>query len=211
MNAFLGKPENHPVLCNSCHLSIQWKWSQDQFRPLEVHIRNKKDPVFVFREVFLTLIVLFAQDQSSFFFHFYWICSKILSYLSLWPQVIGDALGWGFVVRGMAPCYVQAVDPGSPAAAAGVKVSNYITHFALKEQIMLISKGLKACKEHIIVFHSGTIIFRFGSLCARWMDSVFSTWTIERSQGWWWQDLSLLLWKLWNRWNDSNRIQCLTP
>ncbi|XP_068598236.1 DEP domain-containing mTOR-interacting protein-like [Brachionichthys hirsutus] len=35
--------------------------------------------------------------------------------------MIGDALGWGFVVRGMAPCYVQAVDRGSPAAAAGVK------------------------------------------------------------------------------------------
>uniref|UniRef100_A0A3Q2XEE7 Activity-dependent neuroprotector homeobox a n=1 Tax=Hippocampus comes TaxID=109280 RepID=A0A3Q2XEE7_HIPCM len=32
-----------------------------------------------------------------------------------------DALGWGFVIRGVAPCYVQAVDPGSPAAAAGVK------------------------------------------------------------------------------------------
>uniref|UniRef100_A0A667XJY9 Si:dkeyp-97e7.9 n=1 Tax=Myripristis murdjan TaxID=586833 RepID=A0A667XJY9_9TELE len=42
--------------------------------------------------------------------------------------VMGDALGWGFVVRGMAPCYVQAVDPGSPAAAAGVKVTHYISH-----------------------------------------------------------------------------------
>ncbi|CAJ1051327.1 DEP domain-containing mTOR-interacting protein [Xyrichtys novacula] len=40
--------------------------------------------------------------------------------------VIGDALGWGFVVRGMAPCYVQAVDPGSPAAAAGVKVRQFL-------------------------------------------------------------------------------------
>ncbi|KAM9361595.1 DEP domain-containing mTOR-interacting protein [Symphorus nematophorus] len=40
--------------------------------------------------------------------------------------VIGDALGWGFVVRGMAPCYVQAVDPGSPAAAAGVKVRQFV-------------------------------------------------------------------------------------
>lgn len=39
-------------------------------------------------------------------------------------QVIGDVLGWGFVVRGQAPCYVQAVDPGSPAAAAGVKVGS---------------------------------------------------------------------------------------
>uniref|UniRef100_A0A3B5B5V7 DEP domain-containing mTOR-interacting protein-like n=1 Tax=Stegastes partitus TaxID=144197 RepID=A0A3B5B5V7_9TELE len=40
--------------------------------------------------------------------------------------VIGDALGWGFVVRGVAPCYVQAVDPGSPAAAAGVKVQQFV-------------------------------------------------------------------------------------
>nr|XP_019967053.1 PREDICTED: DEP domain-containing mTOR-interacting protein-like [Paralichthys olivaceus] len=40
--------------------------------------------------------------------------------------VIGDPLGWGFVVRGRAPCYVQAVDPGSPAAAAGVKVQQFV-------------------------------------------------------------------------------------
>uniref|UniRef100_A0AAV2M5M8 Uncharacterized protein n=1 Tax=Knipowitschia caucasica TaxID=637954 RepID=A0AAV2M5M8_KNICA len=40
--------------------------------------------------------------------------------------VIGDALGWGFVVRGTAPVYVQAVDPGSPAAAAGIKVRQFV-------------------------------------------------------------------------------------
>ncbi|XP_077430389.1 DEP domain-containing mTOR-interacting protein isoform X2 [Vanacampus margaritifer] len=40
--------------------------------------------------------------------------------------VTGDALGWGFVLRGMAPCYVQAVDPASPAAAAGVKVRQLV-------------------------------------------------------------------------------------
>uniref|UniRef100_A0A3Q3X5N5 DEP domain-containing protein n=1 Tax=Mola mola TaxID=94237 RepID=A0A3Q3X5N5_MOLML len=40
--------------------------------------------------------------------------------------VMGDVLGWGFVVRGQAPCYVQAVDPGSPAAAAGVKVRQFV-------------------------------------------------------------------------------------
>nr|XP_040059236.1 DEP domain-containing mTOR-interacting protein isoform X2 [Gasterosteus aculeatus aculeatus] len=40
--------------------------------------------------------------------------------------VIGDALGWGFVVRGMAPCYVQAVDPESPSAASGVKVRQFV-------------------------------------------------------------------------------------
>lgn len=40
--------------------------------------------------------------------------------------VMGDAVGWGFVVRGMAPCYVQAVDPASPAAVAGVKVRQFV-------------------------------------------------------------------------------------
>lgn len=31
-------------------------------------------------------------------------------------------MGWGFVVRGSKPCHIQAVDPGGPAAAAGMKV-----------------------------------------------------------------------------------------
>uniref|UniRef100_A0A3P8PQB4 DEP domain-containing protein n=1 Tax=Astatotilapia calliptera TaxID=8154 RepID=A0A3P8PQB4_ASTCA len=35
--------------------------------------------------------------------------------------IIGDAVGWGFVVRGSKPCHIQAVDPGGPAAAAGMK------------------------------------------------------------------------------------------
>lgn len=38
------------------------------------------------------------------------------------PQIVGDAVGWGFVVRGSKPCHIQAVDPGGPAAAAGMKV-----------------------------------------------------------------------------------------
>lgn len=37
-------------------------------------------------------------------------------------QIVGDAVGWGFVVRGSKPCHIQAVDPGGPAAAAGMKV-----------------------------------------------------------------------------------------
>ncbi|XP_024915586.1 DEP domain-containing mTOR-interacting protein isoform X2 [Cynoglossus semilaevis] len=40
--------------------------------------------------------------------------------------VVGDDLGWGFVVRGRSPCYVQAVDPGSPSAAAGVRVRQFV-------------------------------------------------------------------------------------
>ncbi|XP_035518391.1 DEP domain-containing mTOR-interacting protein [Morone saxatilis] len=57
-------------------------------------------------------------------------CEEILAhgapFIKKVLTVIGDALGWGFVVRGMAPCYVQAVDPGSPAAAAGVKVRQFV-------------------------------------------------------------------------------------
>lgn len=40
--------------------------------------------------------------------------------------IVGDAVGWGFVVRGSKPCYIQAVDPGGPAAAAGMKVRQFV-------------------------------------------------------------------------------------
>lgn len=39
-------------------------------------------------------------------------------------QIMGDAVGWGFVVRGSKPCHIQAVDPGGPAAAVGMKVTS---------------------------------------------------------------------------------------
>ncbi|XP_039661519.1 DEP domain-containing mTOR-interacting protein isoform X3 [Perca fluviatilis] len=41
-------------------------------------------------------------------------------------QIVGDAVGWGFVVRGSKPCHIQAVDPGGPAAAAGMKVCHFV-------------------------------------------------------------------------------------
>ncbi|XP_026084363.1 DEP domain-containing mTOR-interacting protein-like isoform X1 [Carassius auratus] len=40
--------------------------------------------------------------------------------------IVGDAVGWGFVVRGSKPCYIQAVDPGGPAAAVGMKVCQFV-------------------------------------------------------------------------------------
>ncbi|XP_003220728.2 DEP domain-containing mTOR-interacting protein isoform X1 [Anolis carolinensis] len=40
--------------------------------------------------------------------------------------IVGDAVGWGFVVRGGQPCHIQAVDPGGPAAAAGMKVCQFV-------------------------------------------------------------------------------------
>ncbi|XP_010878729.2 DEP domain-containing mTOR-interacting protein [Esox lucius] len=40
--------------------------------------------------------------------------------------IMGDAVGWGFVVRGSKPCHIQAVDPSGPAAAAGMKVCQFV-------------------------------------------------------------------------------------
>ncbi|XP_006830738.1 PREDICTED: DEP domain-containing mTOR-interacting protein isoform X2 [Chrysochloris asiatica] len=40
--------------------------------------------------------------------------------------IVGDAVGWGFVVRGSNPCHIQAVDPSGPAAAAGMKVCQFV-------------------------------------------------------------------------------------
>ncbi|XP_070556983.1 DEP domain-containing mTOR-interacting protein-like isoform X2 [Ptychodera flava] len=42
-------------------------------------------------------------------------------------RILSDAVGFGFVVRGTHPTYVQTIDPSSPAAAAGLKVGQYIT------------------------------------------------------------------------------------
>ncbi|KAF1391243.1 hypothetical protein PFLUV_G00039900 [Perca fluviatilis] len=92
--------------------------------------------------------------------------------------VIGDALGWGFVVRGMAPCYVQAVDRGSPAAAAGVKtyhkmyqlpVNNLTRIRKARKQVKkaLGDIGLEYCKEAVEEFKEFCPDEQFvkGSLC----------------------------------------------
>ncbi|KAM7373672.1 hypothetical protein PAMP_008507 [Pampus punctatissimus] len=40
--------------------------------------------------------------------------------------IVGDAVGWGFVVRGSGPCHIQAVERCGPAAAAGMKVCQFV-------------------------------------------------------------------------------------
>ncbi|OCT74988.1 DEP domain-containing mTOR-interacting protein [Xenopus laevis] len=40
--------------------------------------------------------------------------------------IVSDAVGWGFVVRGDKPCHIQAVDPSGPAAAAGMKICQFV-------------------------------------------------------------------------------------
>ncbi|KAG2461497.1 DEP domain-containing mTOR-interacting protein isoform X1 [Polypterus senegalus] len=47
-------------------------------------------------------------------------------YIKKTITIVGDAVGWGFVVRGGRPCHIQAVDPGGPAAAAGIKVRQFV-------------------------------------------------------------------------------------
>ena len=37
-----------------------------------------------------------------------------------------QAVGYGFVLRGASPCYIQTVDPDGPARKAGVKVSAFL-------------------------------------------------------------------------------------
>lgn len=41
---------------------------------------------------------------------------------------MSDSVGFGFVVRGKEPVYVQTVDPEGPAAAAGLRVSRNSCH-----------------------------------------------------------------------------------
>ncbi|XP_043945836.1 DEP domain-containing mTOR-interacting protein-like [Protopterus annectens] len=47
-------------------------------------------------------------------------------YIKKTLTMVGDALGWGFVVRGCRPCHIQAVDPDGPAASSGLKVRHFI-------------------------------------------------------------------------------------
>ncbi|ESP05565.1 hypothetical protein LOTGIDRAFT_152422 [Lottia gigantea] len=41
-------------------------------------------------------------------------------------KIMSDSVGYGFVIRGDGPTYVQIVDPMGPAASAGLKVRQYI-------------------------------------------------------------------------------------
>ncbi|XP_050402251.1 DEP domain-containing mTOR-interacting protein isoform X1 [Patella vulgata] len=41
-------------------------------------------------------------------------------------KILSDGIGYGFVIRGDGPTYVQTLDPNGPAAAAGIKVRQYI-------------------------------------------------------------------------------------
>nr|XP_030731546.1 DEP domain-containing mTOR-interacting protein isoform X3 [Globicephala melas] len=54
--------------------------------------------------------------------------------------IVGDAVGWGFVVRGSKPCHIQAVDPSGPAAAAGMKNPNWLPGCGPVQRFVSLSK-----------------------------------------------------------------------
>lgn len=68
--------------------------------------------------------VRFLPPLSFFSLKYFLSVSDFLT-PSLWLQIVGDAVGWGFVVRGNTPCHIQAVEPCGPAAAAGMKVGHH--------------------------------------------------------------------------------------
>ncbi|KAK3089227.1 hypothetical protein FSP39_001915 [Pinctada imbricata] len=47
-------------------------------------------------------------------------------YVKTCHRVFDDPVGYGFVVRGEGPAYIQTIDPSGPAAAAGLKVRQYV-------------------------------------------------------------------------------------
>ncbi|XP_071119063.1 DEP domain-containing mTOR-interacting protein-like [Haliotis cracherodii] len=47
-------------------------------------------------------------------------------YIKHTVRMTSDSVGYGFVIRGNSPAYVQTVDPNGPAAAAGIKVRQFI-------------------------------------------------------------------------------------
>jgi hypothetical protein len=55
---------------------------------------------------------------------------------------MNDSVGFGFVVRGKEPVYVQTVDPEGPAAGAGLRVRlqfylllHYFTHMVMRPRV----------------------------------------------------------------------------
>ncbi|XP_033104545.1 DEP domain-containing mTOR-interacting protein-like [Anneissia japonica] len=55
------------------------------------------------------------------------LMSEDSPYIRKTLTITSDSVGYGFIVRGNSPCYVQTVDPTGPAAAKGLKVRQYIS------------------------------------------------------------------------------------
>lgn len=79
-------------------------------------------------------------------------------------RVKSDAVGFGFVVRGSSPAYIQTVDPKGPAAAAGLKVRMYlrsvngkdVLHWNHKEVSQEILRGQNIVNLVVMTHYKGS-------------------------------------------------------
>lgn len=123
-----------------------------------------------------------------------WQIGLCTLYFWTFLQIFSDSIGYGFVIRGIGPTYVQTVDPEGPAADAGLKVSTPFTHqtpvprsYTHPYQHTPFLKGYKFRGVHmavvvIIVFR----YFRFASTYTQWMVSTFCVkTTIKWPKGLW--------------------------
>ncbi|XP_071952437.1 DEP domain-containing mTOR-interacting protein-like [Antedon mediterranea] len=55
------------------------------------------------------------------------LMSQESPYIRKTMTITSDSVGYGFIVRGSAPCYIQTVDPTGPAAEKGLKVRQYVS------------------------------------------------------------------------------------
>ncbi|XP_064605370.1 DEP domain-containing mTOR-interacting protein-like [Liolophura sinensis] len=75
-------------------------------------------------------------------------------------RVFSDSVGYGCVIRGDSPTYVQTVDPSGPAAAAGIKVRQYIYSVngekVLDKNHKYVAKAIRSnssCVDLVVMSH----------------------------------------------------------
>ncbi|KAL4236891.1 hypothetical protein ACF0H5_005277 [Mactra antiquata] len=68
-------------------------------------------------------------------------------------KIPSDPVGYGFVIRGDCPTYVQAVDPMGPAARAGLKIRQYIYsvngQYVLRTDHKSVGKLIMQCVSYV--------------------------------------------------------------
>jgi len=83
------------------------------------------------------------------------LTNKESPYYSKNITIQSDSVGFGFIIRGNGPCYVQAVDPTSPAADAGLKVRMYLHSV---NGVVVLNKHHKEVAKEILRLESVELV-----------------------------------------------------